>query len=689
MNRFRKVSQLALSLSLILVLFMGMVPVKADETEDQRFEQWMMDEWVETMESDYLNMHFSVKDYRAYGIEKPEVTLGTINKEDYQEAVTECQETMAEMEAFNYDALSYENQVSYDVYHFYLEQMAVLNAYPEFEEMFNPYNGYLTNAVTNFTEFVFYEKEDIEDYLTLIADYPRLIGEMWTFTEEQAKEGYFMPDVTLDEALTEIQEFVDKGVENPLIVIFSENVDAFEGLTDQEKADYKSRNNEIVINQVLPAYTDTASKLETLRGSRQNDLGICGYPGGEAYYEALAKYQSSISMSPEEMYDFCEEAMDNLIPYYRKIYSKYGGSGETADVSFESAEEILDYLSTHLSAFPQGPDVKYTASYLDKSIENPSIVAYYLTPPLDEITNNVIKINGSLTEESMTDLYMTLSHEGYPGHLYQFTWYMDKNPAPLRCAVSVMGYQEGWAMYVENLLIRESGLDEFSYTDAEVNNYYGYVYNALMEIGINGLGWTVDDFLDFLNADGPYYTMEDAQDIYDNLRSMPGTMLAYGFGDAYFMTLRAMTQKAMGQYFDEVAFHEVLLKNGPRQFEIIRQDLERYIASQGYKVPTTYKAYEIELNGVPQVEKGEPVPEDELSEIEYQTDEEYEGVYPDPYQDPGASMDELFNAYGGGSMGDLIPSSVKTMLIIGPIVGLLVVAGGIIWAVIISKKYKH
>ena len=103
----------------------------------------------------------------------------------------------------------------------------------------------------------------------------------------------------------------------------------------------------------------------------------------------------------------------------------------------------------------------------------------------------------------------------------------------------------------------------------------------------------MDDFLAFLNEDGNYYTPKDAQEIYDQLRSMPGTMISYGFGDAYFMTLRAMCQKAMGQYFDEVAFHEVLLTNGPRNFEIVKADVEDYIARQGYKVPMNYNAYEI------------------------------------------------------------------------------------------------
>ena len=688
MKKGKKILSVMLALVLSIVM---MIPAGANEErrdENAYFEAWSMNEWIDTMESDYLTMHYNVKNYRDYNIQKPEVTIGTITKEDFAAGVEENRRVLSELEEIDYDLLSRENQISYDTLHSYLEQMIIINQYPEFEEVFNPYTGYLTNMVTNFTEFVFYEKEDIDDYLTLITDYPRFIDDMWAFTADQAKDGYFMPDATLDEALSEIDEFVAKGAENPLIIIFSENVDAFEGLTDQERADYKARNNDLVLNQVLPAYQKAAANLETLRGSRKNDLGVCGYPGGDEYYLALARYESSTNMTVQEMYDFCETAMDNIIPYFRRAltYDSTGG-GDPNKVSFTNAEEVLAYLASHLDAFPKGPDVNYMASYLDKCVENPSVVAYYMTPPIDDIKNNVIRINGSNVDD-MNEMYMTLSHEGFPGHLYQFTWYYAQDPDPLRAYLSIMGYQEGWAMYVENLMIRVSGLDQYSYMFEEANNYYGYVYNSLMEFGINGLHWSVDDFLDFLNADGEYYTLSEAREIYDQLRSMPGTMVSYGFGDAYFMTLRAMAQKAMGQYFDEVAFHEVLLTNGPRNFEIVQADLEEYITRQGFKVPMNYKAYEIELTGVPTVEKGTPIEDSESSvEISYGTDSEYsyESSYDYEYS-YSPSIDNPFEQL----QSDLTKGLEKAVLatVITAVVVLLVIIGSIVAVVAIGRKRK-
>ena len=42
-------------------------PVHAEETNAD-FDQFMKDEFIELMESDYISLHFALKDYEKYGI---------------------------------------------------------------------------------------------------------------------------------------------------------------------------------------------------------------------------------------------------------------------------------------------------------------------------------------------------------------------------------------------------------------------------------------------------------------------------------------------------------------------------------------------------------------------------------------------------------------------------------------------
>lgn len=74
--------------------------------------------------------------------------------------------------------------------------------------------------------------------------------------------------------------------------------------------------------------------------------------------------------------------------------------------------------------------------------------AFYLIPPIDDTAHNVIYINPASNYNAL-ELYTTLAHEGYPGHLYQTVTFEEHNTEPLRSILSFGGYTEGWATYVE------------------------------------------------------------------------------------------------------------------------------------------------------------------------------------------------------------------------------------------------
>ena len=73
----------------------------------------------------------------------------------------------------------------------------------------------------------------------------------------------------------------------------------------------------------------------------------------------------------------------------------------------------------------------------------------YFIPQLDNLDVNSIYINSSGT--SASELYPTLAHEGYPGHMYQTQYFAATNPDWIRYILAPGGYVEGWASYVEVL----------------------------------------------------------------------------------------------------------------------------------------------------------------------------------------------------------------------------------------------
>ena len=192
MNRF--LNRISIVLMSALLLLTGFIPAQA---EGEDFEEFLKQEWKEMMD-DYVTMHYSVKDYQAEGLTKPDVNLGEVSYEEYARLVEERKASLDHLHQFDYESLDERQKIDYLVYEENLNNDIAVFSYPNFKEMFNPYSGVHSDLTTTFTEFTFYTKDDIDDYLILADDYDRYVDEMIEFTRKQAEQGYFMRDVALD-----------------------------------------------------------------------------------------------------------------------------------------------------------------------------------------------------------------------------------------------------------------------------------------------------------------------------------------------------------------------------------------------------------------------------------------------------------------------------------------------------------
>ena len=555
-------------LGLFLMISSILTPIHAEESfsdfEDELFQ--------EMMSEDYTTLHFSLRDYQKYGIEKPDVNIGDASWDDYEDSVEDCDEYLKKLQSFDYDSLSETEQKDYRTIAFYLERNKELNSYPYFDWAFNSAEGVIDNLLTTFTEFVFYEKEDIDDYLATLASVPAYLDQCLENTKKQAAKGYFLTDAMLKATEDAIEKFVDKKDDNELIKIFNENIDAFDGLSAEEKEAYKKKNQEIVLNAYIPSYEKVAEELQKLKGSRKADYNVSSLDGGSEYYAALARYKTSIDADVETILDICTQYIEKSVDELYDIMQNHSEvTEETLD--FDSAEDVLSYLEGHLDAFPVLDKVYYNVQYLDPSVANDSIVAYYLSPPVDDMIDNVIKINGNNVSD-VIDLYTTLAHEGFPGHLYQTNYYIQQQPSLLRTQLTMMGYQEGWGMFAEGQALHVSVLSEYASEYQKINIELNYVLSAAVDLGVNGLGWSTKDvskYLDRLDLNGSI-----AKDLYDFATLQPGTILPYGVGIAMFELLENKAKNALGNDFDQKAFNEVLLNDGNRPFEVVEDDVNAY-----------------------------------------------------------------------------------------------------------------
>jgi Uncharacterized protein conserved in bacteria len=177
-------------------------------------------------------------------------------------------------------------------------------------------------------------------------------------------------------------------------------------------------------------------------------------------------------------------------------------------------------------------------------------------------------------------MWITLAHEGCPGHMYQNTYFMTTNPSPIRADAYNLGYMEGWAVYssyrtMANYDYQNTDDDEFIAGLAKIDKELGYMIYGRIDLGINYEGWSMDDLKNYMMKNG--FNVEYAQEIYDTLLGDPGVYLSYSFSQFMVEGFRAWAEEKLGDEFDPVEFHKAFLDCGPCQFEVVKFKMNEYV----------------------------------------------------------------------------------------------------------------
>lgn len=556
--------------------------------EQQEFEQYLDDYFKDVVTDDTLTYNYTIRDGADYGLEEPEVTLGDpgMTAEEIGQDKEEFEGWVKKLDAIDRSCLTEDQKLTYDVLDEYFEVSAGIFDNVYLYEPFSPMRGLQANIATNFTDYRFDDKEDVERYIELIGQIPDYFAEYLDFEQEKSEKGYFMSDAVCDKVISQCKDFVADKENHFMVTTFNDNIDALDFLTDEEKAEYKEANKQAVVNSLLPAFENVAAVLSGLKGTGTNDGGICNYDGGKEYYEYLLKNFAGTAKSPEEVIDMLDtelqKLMVSLYQYYlgnQAAYEYFAANYDSifAETDQMTASEMVDkMMETASEHYPDAGTINYKAEALDKNLETimDDVLAYYMAPAIDDPDNNLIRVNGLHTD----GMWTTLAHEGYPGHMLQNAYYMSTDPEPVRTLMNFLGYKEGWAMYAcyDSLYYYEYEEPEYGDTIAalyQLNDEMSYLMMGRVDLGINYEGWTLQDTADYLTKNG--MDGSAAQELYTTMVGDPAVYQSYSTGYYEMKELRDYAEEKMGDDFDLKTFNTIILETGPCQFDILKEQVDK------------------------------------------------------------------------------------------------------------------
>ncbi len=526
----------------------------------------------EEMKSNTMNLHFTLKDPKAAGIDSYEITLGSLSGDSPHNQARQLKKLSEELKKYSHRSLKGKDRLTCRLLSDYISRQQNLAAYPYYDEPLTPSGGVTSQLPVLLAEYTFRNTRDIKDYLGLLSQIDTYFLGILDYEQKKADAGLFMSDEACLKVIEGCEVFTEHPDDNFLIDTFSNRLNAMDGLTDTQKNAYLKQHSKVLSDHVIPAYSQMIKGLTMLLGRGHNNWGLCNFPEGKAYYEAVVSADTGCDDSVEDLFSQIAKARREDLMFCQNLLEKnpkLASQSPKPDAALKEENAMISRLQKEiLTDFPAPPQTDVEICHVDPALSEYLAPAFYITAPIDDISHNRIYINDAKND---TDIYYftTLAHEGYPGHLYQTICTSSYGAPEVLSLLNYPGYTEGWATYTEMQAFYYAGLDQDLASLLQHNQAATLSLYATADIGIHYFGWEKEKNAAFWSE----YGVDDTatvKRITDLILEEPGNYLKYYVGYLKFRQMReqlALENKS----FSVSAFHEAILRTGPSPFSVLEE----------------------------------------------------------------------------------------------------------------------
>ena len=554
--------------------------------KQKKFDRFLNSCFREYAAENTVTLHFKLSNPSAYGIKTPvSPTYGDLSSDALKKNCSRSKELLQKLYTFPTSSLTKKQKLTWQIFQDYLNESIMNEKYILYSSPLGT-NGLQSEIPVTLSEYRLDNEKDIKDYLSLVNQVPELFTQILDFEQERRNAGLISPSFVISDTIDQIDQFLNASQENnPLIQSFEDRLTEVESLSKDQKASYIANNRLLVTDKVLPAYKSLKTSLQAYTNDSKNTSSkerLCEYKNGQDYYKFLLISNVGTDFSPEDCITILESQLKNtvkdissLTTKNKDLYTEY----LSATPALSAPKEIMNTLKNDsLIDFPEIKNISCQLKNVPDALSGTSACAFYLVPPIDSTKDNIIYINKSRVDSN--ELFSTLAHEGYPGHLYQTNYFLTTNPSPLRTFLHCAGYDEGWGTYAQ---LYSYNFIEFKNVDEQTTKQLRQLYrdNDLLSLSLSSL---CDLYVNYKNYDENALAnylqtygidKDSAQNLYRYVIENPTTYLSYSIGCYELDQLKQTMSDSLGKAFKISDFHEAVLNVGSCNFSILRQEIEK------------------------------------------------------------------------------------------------------------------
>jgi len=600
----------ALAAALLTPLAMP-APASAATAEEQAAEGQRLNQWFETKFEEMVMM--SPTWLTQLGRKERYGELDDLSLEGEEKRLAWYKASVDEMRReFDYDSLSPQDQLSYDLWLYDYERNAEALRWQANNYIFTQMHGQHTGLPSLIISMHTVDTEqDMVDYIARVNQFERAYGQLVERAAANAAAGVRPPYFAYDAVIAESRKLITGAPfsEGPDTALWEDGKGKIaalveKGIVDEPRAEQLRSTLEAALKQsYLPGYQRLIAFME---GDRPNAptvaTGVGSLPNGEDYYRSQLDTYTTLNMTAEEVHQLglnevarirgeMDAIMDqvgfegDLAAFFEQVknadWNYYPDTDEGRQAYIADATAAIDNISTQLPAyFGILPKAALEVRRVEPFREQDGAAQHYRGGTPDGSRPGIYYAHLSdMTAMPKNMLEVIAYHEGIPGHHMQISIAQELEQVPtFRTQFGYSAYSEGWGLYSEKLAKEMPGTYQDPY--AEFGRLSSEMWRAIrlvVDTGLHAKGWTEDQAI--------AYFQENSSQPLESIRSevrryiaWPGQATSYKIGMLKIEELRAKAEAELGDDFDIRAFHDAVLGGGSLPLLLLEKRVDNWIA---------------------------------------------------------------------------------------------------------------
>jgi len=576
------------------------------KNETEKLNEWFADQYEQELLQSPIGLTFQGRKERYDEIDDMSEAAEAEQLEWKRKSVETMKAT------FDYDALSDDGKISYDLWAYQYERAAAGEPFKRRGYIFEQMNG--THAFFPTLMMSFHPVENIEEmqaYISRLSQIGRAMNQLIERAKIGIEEGVRPPKFAYEIVRKETLDIISgqpfdsseeksslwNDANNKIAELLKKKL-----ITEEQSQELIELAKNALVNDLAPSYKSLVALIDAdMENTTELAQGVHAIPQGDSFYKYRLKQMTTTEMSSDEIHDLGLSEVKRIRGEMEKIKDDVGFEGDLQafftyirdskdndqfyysnnddgrqgyiDDATAAIDNIRKELPNYFGILPKGDlVVKRVESFRE---QDGAPQHYYPGTPDGSRPGIYYAHLSDMSTMPKNELEVIAYHEGLPGHHMQIAIAQELTGVPkFRTQAGFTAYSEGWGLYSEALAKEMNNTFTDPHSDfGRLGSEMWRAIRLVVDTGLHDKEWSQQQAIDFFSSNSPAPLGTIEAEIRRYL-VIPGQATAYKIGMIEIQRLRKKAEDELGDKFDIRAFHDTILGGGAMPLSMDSPPLE-------------------------------------------------------------------------------------------------------------------